>query len=339
MRSELLPCPEPPDWRVPWETLEARFESAWDRRGGLHTRERCEALAAMPAWRTLPPEERRIVFTAVLLLGAGEVPARQLLWRLGVPLVMREHIVSAVRFQSLPRVALGSDDCRLRVFEASQSVRCDHLALVAEAGARGQGGAESRQLLEEIDLFREWCAEHGCLDRPRRFGSDLARFEYFHRPGGDPDYVPHEAFRCDVVLMSGLPGVGKDHWVQTHLPDWPVVSLDALRERLGVSPTEDPGIIVSRAREDAREHLRKGRSFVWNATNLTRQIRARCIHLFREYGARIRIVYLDASEERLLRQNRERPARVPEAVIRRYLHRWTVPDRTEAHQVDWVELR
>lgn len=332
MSPEPLPCPEPPDWRVPWETLEARFE-------GPFPRGTCEALAAMPAWRTLPPEERSVVFTAALLLGGGEVPARQVLWRLGIPLHTREHIASAVRFHPLPVLALGRDDCQLRVFEASQSVRCEYLALLAEADARGQDGAESRRLLEEVELFRAWCSEQGCLEGPRRFGSDHARFEYFHRPGGDPDYLPHEAFRCEVVLMSGLPGAGKDSWIQTHLPDWPVVSLDGLRERLGVSPSEGPGAVVAQAREEAREHLRKGRAFVWNATNLTRQVRARCIHLLREYGARIRIVYVEASEERLLRQNRERPARVPEAVIRRYLERWTVPDRTEAHQVDWFEPR
>ncbi len=339
MNSELLPCPEPPDWRVPWEALEARFKPLRQGSVGASPRGTCEALVGMPAWRALPPEERGVVFTAALLLGVGEVAARRALWRLGAPLSTREHIASAVRFHPLPFVALGRDDCQLRVFEASQSVRCDHLALVAEADARGLGGAESQRLLEEVELFRAWCAEQGCLEGPRRFGSDLARFEYFHRPGGNPDYVPHEAFRCEVVLMSGLPGVGKDHWIQTHLPAWPVVSLDALRERLGVSPKDGPGAVVAHAQEEAREHLRKGRSFVWNATSLTRQVRARSIHLFREYGARIRIVYLDTSEERLLRQNRERPARVPEAVIRRYLERWTVPDRTEAHQVDWFERR
>jgi predicted kinase len=225
------------------------------------------------------------------------------------------------------------------VFEASQSVRCADLALLAEADARGRDDADTPRQLEDVELFRLWCAEHGCLGGPRRFGSEAARFEYFHRPGADPDYVPHAAFRCEVVMMSGLPGVGKDRWIETHLPDWPVVSLDALRERLGVHPAEAQGAVLARAREEARAHLKQGRSFVWNATHLTRQVRARGVHLLREYGARIRIVYLDAPEERLLRQNRERPARVPEPVLRRYLERWSVPGPAEAHQVDWVELR
>jgi tRNA uridine 5-carbamoylmethylation protein Kti12 len=41
-------------------------------------------------------------------------------------------------------------------------------------------------------------------------------------------------------------------------------------------------------------------------------------------------------EQRLYEQNRQRPDRVPKAVIERLLDRWEVPDRTEAHQVDWA---
>ena len=38
----------------------------------------------------------------------------------------------------------------------------------------------------------------------------------------------------------------------------------------------------------------------------------------------------------LFPQNRQRATPVPEGVIERLLERWEVPDRTEAHQVDWV---
>ncbi len=106
-----------------------------------------------------------------------------------------------------------------------------------------------------------------------------------------------------------------------NLPTWPVVSLDAVRGELDVDPADDQGQVVNRAREQARDHLRGGWSFVWNATNLSRQVRAQYLQLFADYHARIRIVYVEAPEERLLRQNRRRQAPVPQAVLERLLDR------------------
>ena len=82
--------------------------------------------------------------------------------------------------------------------------------------------------------------------------------------------------------------------------------------------------------------LRSGTPFVWNATNLSRDLRGQVLDLFALYKPRIRIVYVESSYDRQLRQNRERDAAVPIPVLERMLHAWDVPDRTEAHQVDYV---
>jgi len=93
---------------------------------------------------------------------------------------------------------------------------------------------------------------------------------------------------------------------------------------------------VNRAREQARAYLRQGRSFGWNATNVSRQLRGECVRLFAGYGARVRIVYVEVPAATLFSRNRQRAAPVPEAVIERLLQRWEVPDRTEAHQLECV---
>ena len=66
--------------------------------------------------------------------------------------------------------------------------------------------------------------------------------------------------------------------------------------------------MIQAAYEEARLHLRAGRDFVWNATNLTATLRAKPIRLFRDYGAAVEIIYLETGPDRLRRQNRSQAA-------------------------------
>ncbi|MFH1918384.1 MAG: AAA family ATPase [Planctomycetota bacterium] len=111
--------------------------------------------------------------------------------------------------------------------------------------------------------------------------------------------------------MSGLPATGKDHWIAEHAADWPVVSLDTIRNDLGISPGDNQGAVVATAKEKARGHLRRSEPFVWNATNTTRPMRAQLVSLFHQYRARIRIVYAETCWEELLRLMYEESIRVP----------------------------
>jgi predicted kinase len=175
------------------------------------------------------------------------------------------------------------------------------------------------------------------LRGPRQFPSDHSRFLYFRKENRDPDYPAYDDTVCEVVMMSGLPGAGKDYWVAENLPGWPVISLDELRREMKVKPTANQGPVAAKAREIAREYLRKKQPFVWNATNISRQIRELSINLFAAYNARVRIVYVEAPEDRLFAQNSGRADSIPAEVIRKLTARWEVPDLTEAHRVDWVE--
>jgi predicted kinase len=222
------------------------------------------------------------------------------------------------------------------LFTASQTARLDLLALVAEADARGRICGDQQKMLDNTALFTQYSAEQGCLDAPRKFPGDHSRFLYFRKEDRDPEYQAFDDTICEVIVMSGLPGAGKDHWIESNAPDWPVISLDELRREMEISPAENQGPVVARARELARGHLRRKRSFIWNATNISRQLREHCISLCSAYNARVRIVYVEAGAETLAEQNRSRERVVPPEVIDRLLARWEPPDLTEAHQVELI---
>lgn len=362
-------CPAPPDWRLDWRAMDREFafvsrlagceQDAIHHAEGdvwIHTRMVCERLAADQEWRGLAERDRQVVFAAALLHDVakpdctrhddgritarghsrrGAIMAREILWRMNVPFRQREQVAALIRFHQAPFFLVEKSDSQRHAIEISQTARGDWLALVAKADALGRVCNDGQRLLDNIALFVEYLREQRCLDRSWQFASDHSRFLYFHKADRDPDYAAYDDTRLEVILMSGLPGAGKDSWVSERLAGWPVVSLDELRREMKIAPTGKQGRVITAARERAREHLRAGRSFVWNATNISRQLRAQSVDLFAAYNARIRIVYVETAAAQLYQQNREREGAVPGAVIDRLIEQWEVPDLTEAHQVNW----
>jgi putative nucleotidyltransferase with HDIG domain len=360
--------PKPPDWLFDRDALRDEFQFAPDMREcpqdpiyhaegdvWVHTLMVCDALIENRRWRELTPAEREIVFAASLMHDVakpattreengritsrghskrGAIMARGMLWRMGAPFQAREQVANLIRNHQLPFFLIDRNDAQRVLFAMSQTTRSDLLALVAEADARGRICEDGGRLLDNIALFKQLSVEQGCLNAPRKFPSDHSRFLYFRKEDRDPDYLAFDDTICEVIVMSGLPGAGKDHWIETSGPDWPVISLDELRRVMKIAPTENQGPVVSRARERAREYLRSQQSFIWNATNISRQLREHCISLCAAYNARVRIVYVETGAAALAEQNRSRERGVPPEIINRLLARWEPPDLTEAHELE-----
>ncbi|MFO0585949.1 MAG: AAA family ATPase [Polyangiaceae bacterium] len=370
--SVLTAAPAAPDYHVPWaelqvfdwvRALEACPQDAIHHAEGnvwIHTRMVLESLAGLPAYRALSAEEQAIVFVACLMHDiakpqttrveddgritakghsrAGELLARRLLWEMGAPFEMREAVTGLIRHHQIPFYLIEREDAQRVAAEVSLACRPDLLALVAEADIRGRVCQDLQKVLDNIELFRAFCAEEGCLSGPRRFASPHTRVVYFRAEGGGrhPDVEAFDDTLGEMIMMCGLPGSGKDTYVRERLSGLPVVSLDDLRVEMDVDPTDDQGAVVQAGKERLREHLRRRERFVYNATNINRQRRTPVIALAADYGFRVRIVYCEAPRELLLAQNRARTARVPDAVIRRMSERWEVPSETEAHVVERV---
>jgi predicted kinase len=139
----------------------------------------------------------------------------------------------------------------------------------------------------------------------------------------------------EVILLCGLPGTGKDTWIRKNCPDLPMISLDNIRRRMGIDPTEPQGKVAAAAHEEARGLLRRHIPFVWNATNVTADMRSKQISLFEQYGASVRTVFLETDWEEGLRRNAARKAEVPHAVVERMLSKLEMPEVFESTAVEW----
>ena len=76
----------------------------------------------------------------------------------------------------------------------------------------------------------------------------------------------------------------------------------------------------------------KQRCFVWNATNLSRPLRAQVLDLIHAYGARARLVVVECAHADWVARNRSRTAPIPQRSLERMLARWQTPDRSEAEE-------
>lgn len=319
-----------------------------------HTRMVVEEMQANKEWQALSTDQRGLLLLTALLhdvgkpdttreeagritarghSGRGEVMARRMLWEAAVPFAVREQVCALIRFHQVPLWLIERNDARFQAHCISQTARCDYLAILADADIRGRICADKEALLLNIACFGEICREENCFTGPRAFPSDHSRYEYFRAMGTRAaDYAAYEeANRPELILLSGLPGSGKDTYVRAHLGDLPCVSLDDIRQEIGVSPTNPQEPVAAVARDRARAYLRAGQSVVWNATNLSREMRTRRRAFADDYRARVHIIYVESPHALQQTQNRSRDARVPENALERMYRTWELPDPTEAH--------
>ena len=132
--------------------------------------------------------------------------------------------------------------------------------------------------------------------------------------------------------------MGKDYYIETSGMALPVISLDDIRRKNKLSPTDKSanGWVVQEANKIARAYLRKGQDFIWNATNITTLMRFQLINLFAGYGARVKVVYVEKDYSVWRKQNREREYPLPESVLDSMLDKLEVPQLTEAHEVEYL---
>lgn len=357
-----------------WNDLEQRFAWVADMRStpqdpvhhaegnvAIHTQMVIDALRQEPAFQALDPQEQEILWAAALLhdvekrsttiqepdgrVGSpgharkGAQTARRILYKdIPTPFAIREQIWGLIQHHSIPLWLLERPDPTKLAIQVSMEVNTAWLALLARADMKGRIAPDIPDMLYRIDCFEEFCKELRCWGTTRSFVSDHARVHYLQAEVSYPDYVPYATPAMEVVMMSGLPGAGKDTYIRQYYKDWPVVSLDALRVEMGYAPDDKRGNgrVIQAAKEKAREFLRAGLSFVWNATNTTRSMRTQLVDLFGSYKAAVHIVYVETPFQRLMAQNKSRTAVVPAGVVDKLANKLEVPSPVEAHRVTYI---
>ena len=323
-----------------------------------HTAMVCEKLTGSSRWAELGSEEQEILFLAAAFhdIGkavctkqedgrwvsprhtiVGEKVFRRLAYReatrFGLTFRQRETVAKLIRFHGLPVWFWKKARPEYDLLKAAESIPLRLLYLLSKADVQGRIVREPGQLQDNVELFADYVKELKIWDNPYTFANSYTRCEYFHREGLWQEAKLYDDTEFDVYLMSGLPLSGKDTWIGENGKGIPVISLDSIREEMGVSPAKDSGRVVQAAMERAKEHLRRKEPFIWNATNIIRETRQKLVKLFVGYGARVHILYLEVSYLELLERNRKRDRYIPVNVLEEMIRKLEIPEPWEAYEV------
>lgn len=337
----------------------------WHAEGDVftHTKMVVEALISLAEFKCLPDQDKHILFTSALFhdiekrstttteeidgkirivsprhAKKGEFTARKILYtNIPTPFQVREQITKLVRLHGLPLWAIQKTDPNKEVILASLQVNTQHLSILAKADILGRICNDQDEILLRIELFNELCKDNNCFGNPKLFPSHYGRFLYLNKPNTSPDYIPFDDLKFDVIIMSALPGSGKDTYIHKNF-NLPILSLDDIRRKHKIDPTNKKknGQVIQMGIERAKELLRTKTSFVFNATNISNDMRNKWISLFTDYRARVKIYYLEVPYKTLLSQNNNREYKVPENIINSMINKLEIPTEKEAHEVKYI---
>ena len=350
----------------------ARTEQNPDYHGEIdvlsHTKMVCEALISDPEYQKGTVREKTVLFLAALFHDIGKIRctrfeegswrsphharsgstmAREILWRdLGFcgteeKQQLREAVCRLVRYHSFPPYAMNDDDPERKLLRIAadgaltKDFSLTTLLILERADILGRVCRDTEDSLEKIAYCRMLAEDAGCLHEPFAFTDDFSARAYFKEKTEWKDQALFNDTWGEIVMLSGLPGTGKDTWIAQNLPDLPMISLDEIRKKLQIRPTDNQGRVIAEAYETAKEYMRKKQPFVWNATNITPKTRGWQISLFEDYGASVHTVFLETAWHEQLRRNAARKEMVPVFAVERMLSKLEPPERAECERVTW----
>ncbi len=333
-----------------------------------HTKCVCEELIKMPEYRESSKEDKIILFLSALLHDIGKIRctkiedgkivapghasksalmAREILWKdFGLcgsddKQQLRESICFLIKYHSFPPHAIKEKNPEYKILRVASAGRLatgfnlKKLCILSDADVLGRECYDKEDYLERNEYCKMLAEELECFEKNYSFKNDFSQRAYFLKKTAWRDQEMFNDTWGKVIMLSGLPGTGKDTWISENYPHLPMVSLDEIRKQLKVLPADNQGKVISAAQETVKEYLRNKQSFVWNATDITEVTRGKWISLFEQYGAGVEVVFLETEWEEQLRRNANRKDVVPAGKIEDMLSKLEIPQPFESEKVRW----
>ena len=236
----------------------------------------------------------------------GEKIARVLLWKEDI--FVREMICSIVRYHMEPLRIFESKNWLSKMIEIGTRIPWKFLYYVKMADLLGSvqiGTSTLNQDLMKMDLIKTSAKALNIWDRTSTRNDLQPLVKYFNDRSIFPWKVDCDGKRPVAVIMIGLPGAGKNTWIENNLnqyPDAVQISRDDIRVELGFcKPGEkylgnnDEEKQVTEAYDNKLESAIKAKkNVILNNFHLKKKYRETAVSVLRKSGYYIEYVYVEA---------------------------------------------
>lgn len=332
----------------------------------IHTKMVCEALIKLEEYNKLNKRKQLELFLSALFhdigktvcskiedgkivsphhAGTGALMVREYFWKelkySGNKEYqrIRETICLLIKYHSKPIFIFDEERQIIKISlnnNLTDDFSIEMLCILSKADIIGRIGPDQKNQLEKIEICKLNSMNLNCYDKAFVFNNNYTKFQYTSGSNIWYNDTLYDNTYGEVILICGLPGTGKDTYIKKHYPNLAVISLDDIRRKLNIDPTDEQGLVYNTGKELAKEYLRQKKSFVWNATNLTNLIRQKQIKLFHDYHASVKIIFLETSYDENIERNENRENIVPINIIDKMLRNLMIPEAYEAEVVEWV---
>lgn len=184
-------------------------------------------------------------------------------------------------------------------------------------------------VLERAKNVRDWAKNERCLYQPNFFITWEGKYGYFL------NYTPDDT-EFTMYVTIGVPGAGKDYWVDKNLPKVVKISRDEIRTQIGLEGEKTIGNkaqekrVTEIAHDEILKCCGKRKSFVIADTNTHKHFRQELTKLVFPYHPKVVYVYIDTPIELCKERRKEQ---MPLEVIDRMWNQMDVPTLEECDEL------
>ena len=252
----------------------------------------------------------------------------------------RESICLLIRYHSTPINFHGDKlDKKILKVACTQNLAPyfsnKMLSITSTADALGRISNDDETHFNNIENYKKRAKQLDCFDKPFNFVSDYTKYQYFNKANIWYQQELYDKTVGKVIMVCGLPGTGKDTYINTKLNGLLMVSLDNIRDELKIKNNDAQGKVSQTAKEKIKEYLRTKTNFIFNATNLSAHIRIKYLNLFKDYNFKVEIIFLETEYNKNLERDNQRVKSVGKKIIDELLTKIDIPEVDEAEIIKW----